>query len=319
VTLRAPGSKRGGKQSPKISVSVHSWYVYVPLTIFCVAPSPLAARSRQGTLLPASKIPQIVRNVTWNELRASEHPSHYYSYVERNIMPDGSSTVQEIATPDGDVDRLIEVDHHTPNPRQLAQNQALLKQLPGDRQLQQSRLKDQQNNRRRRDNVLKDIPQAFIYTYAGSDQQGRIMLKFQPAPGFQPSSRQSLILQGMAGELWVDPSAQRIVKISGTLVKDVKLGWGFLARLSQGGTFRMEQSEGPDGAWHESLLSVQFDGTALVLKHIHIRVRQIRCCFERVPDNMSIQQAVHFLEARTDLPKDWQTRLEAIHKAAPLD
>lgn len=261
----------------------------------------------------------MVRNVAWNELHASEHPSHYYSYIERNIMPDGSSTVQEIATSGGDVDRLIEVDNRTPDPRQLAENQALLKQLPDDRQLQMSRLKDQQNDRRRRDNVLKDIPQAFIYTYAGSDQQGRIMLRFQPSPGYQPSSRQSLILQGMAGELWVDPSNQRIVKISGTLVKDVKIGWGFLARLNQGGTFQMEQSQGPDGTWHQMLLSVHFDGTALIFKHIHIRVRQVRCCFERVPDSLSIQEAVHLLEARTNLPKDWQTRLEATEKAAPPD
>jgi len=319
VTLRAPDWKRGGKQSPKISLSVQLWYVYVPLTMLCVAPPPLAARSRQGPLLPASKIHQMVRNVAWNELHASEHPSHYYSYIERNTLPDGSSTVEEIATPHGSVDRLIEVDHHTPDSRQLAQNQALLNQLPDDRQLQQSRFKDQQKDRQRRDNVLKDIPQAFIYTYAGSDPRGRIMLKFQPAPGFEPSSRQSLILQGMAGELWVDPSAQRIVKISGTLIKDVKIGWGFLARLSQGGTFRMEQSQGPDGTWHQKLLSVQFDGTVLVFKHIQIRVRQIRCCFERVPDNLSIEEAVHLLEARANLPQDWQTRLEAVQKAAPVD
>ncbi|HEX5412533.1 MAG TPA: hypothetical protein VFZ27_11830 [Terriglobia bacterium] len=302
-----------------MSIRVQSWYLSVPLTVLCVIPSPLLARARQEPPLPAPKIHQMVRNLTWNELHASEHPSHYYRYVERNIMSDGSRTVEEIATPYGSVDRLIQVDRDPPGPRQLAQNQALLKQLPGDSQLQQSRFKDQQNERRRRDNVLKDLPDAFIYTYTGRDQQGRIMLKFQPAPDFKPSSRQSLVLQGMAGELWVDPSSQRMVKISGSLIQDVKIGWGFLARLNRGGTFRLEQSPGPDGTWHQMVLAVHFDGTVLVFKRIHIRVKQIRCCFERVPDNLSIEGAVHLLEDGTTLPKDWQARLEAIQKAAPLD
>jgi hypothetical protein len=302
-----------------MSASVQSWYISIALTILYAVPASLLAGWGQGLLLPASSIHQVVRNVTWNELQASEHPAHYYRYVERDIMPDGSNTVDEIATPHGSVGRLIEVDHHPPNQQQIEKNQQLLAELPGNAQLQQSRFKDQQSDKLRRDNVIKDIPQAFIYTYDGRDQQGRIMLKFRPAPDYQPSSRQSLILEGMAGELWVDPSTQRMVKINGSLIKDVKIGWGFLARLNKGGTFLMEQSQGPDGTWHQKLLSVHFDGTVFIFKHIHIRVKQIRCCFERVPDGLSIQVAVHLLQAGTALPADWQARLEATQKSAPFN
>ena len=300
-----------------MSTRVQSWYICIALTIFCAVPACLLAGSRQGLPLPAPSIDQMIKNVAWNELQASEHPAHYYRYVERDIMPGESSTVDEIGTPHGSVDRPIEVDHHVPSQKQIEENQQLLAELPGNAQLQQSRFKDQQSERARRDNVIKDIPQAFVYTYEGRDQQGRIMLKFRPAPDFQPSSRQSLILEGMAGELWVDPSTQRMVKINGSLIKDVKIGWGFLARLKRGGTFLMEQSQGPDGTWHQKLLSVHFDGTILVFKHIHIRVKQIRCCFEPVPDTLSIQEAVHLLNAGIALPADWQSRLEAIQKSAP--
>jgi hypothetical protein len=302
-----------------MSTRFQSWHISIPLTILCAVPVFLVAVSRQGIPLPAPSIHQMVKNVTWNELQASEHPAHYYRYVERDIMPDGSSTADEIATPHGSVDSLVEVDHHPPSQKQVEENHQLLAELPGDPQLQESRFRDQQSDRLRRDNVIKDIPQAFIYTYDGSDQQGRIMLKFRPAPDFQPSSRQSLILQGMAGELWVDPSTQRMVKINGSLIKDVKIGWGFLARLNRGGTFLMEQSRGPDGTWHQKLLDVHFDGTVLIFRHIHIRVKQIRCCFERVPDGLSIQEAVHLLQAGIALPADWQARLDAIQKIAPLN
>lgn len=294
-------------------------YLFVPVGILCAIPAAFLAGSKENLDLPAASIHQMVKNVAWNELQASEHPKHYYRYLERNFSADGSTTSEEVATPHGEVDRLIEVDHHAPPPDQIKNNQQLLAQLPGDPELQQTRLKDQQSDRRRRDNVIKDIPDAFVYSYAGRGPKGTIMLKFRPAPNFQPSSRQSLILQGMAGELWVDPSTQRMVKIDGKLINDVKIGWGFLARLNQGGTFLMQQSQGPDGTWYQQLLSVHFDGTELIFKHIHIRVNQVRCCYERVPDDLSIQGAVQLLRGKPHLPKDWKARLESLQKSAALD
>jgi hypothetical protein len=288
----------------------------ISVIIFSAASGGALVGVEHNPELPASSIHQMVKNVAWNEMQASEHPANYYRYIERTLSADGSSTTDEIATPHGDVNRLIEVNNGPPNQQQLEANQQLLARLPGDEELQESRHKDQQSDALRRDNVIRDIPNAFIYTYTGRDQKGLIMLKFRPAPNFQPSSRQSLVLQGMAGELWVDPSTQRMVKIDGSLIKDVKIGWGFLARLNKGGTFLMEQSQGPDGTWHQKLLSVHFDGTVLIFKHIHIRVRQIRCCFERVPDNLSIREAVYWLQTKTTLPKGWQARLDAIERSA---
>jgi hypothetical protein len=299
----------------KKSALVQSLSLAVPTALFCTLTASLLASPRNNLQLTDASIHQVVKNVAWNEMQASKHPAHYYRFVVRDIAPEGSSTTDEIATPHGNVDRLIEVNNHPPDPQQLQKNQQSLAKLPDDTQLQQSRFRDQQSDRMRRDNVIKDIPDAFVYTYVGRDPKGLIMLKFQPAPDFRPSSRQSLILQGMAGELWVDPATQRMVKIDGSLIKDVKIGWGFLARLNKGGTFLMEQSQGPDGTWHEKLLSVHFDGTVLIFKHIHIRVKQIRCCFERVPDGLSIRDAVHLLQAKTTLPKDWRSRLAAIQES----
>lgn len=283
-----------------------------PLAIFCVVSAPLLTGAVKKVQLPASSVHQVIKNLAWNELQASEHPAHYYRYVERDISPDGSETMDRIATPHGTVGRLLEVDNHPPSNEQIQKNQQLLAKLPGDVQLQQSRYKDQRSDTLRRDNVIKDIPDAFIYTVVGKDSRGLIMLKFRPSPDFQPSSRQSLILEGMAGELWLDPITQRMVKIDGSLIQDVKIGWGFLARLNKGGTFLMEQSKGTDGTWHQKLLSVHFDGTVLIFKHLHIQETQIRCCFEQVPDNLSIREAVHLLQANTSLPSDWHSRLDAI-------
>jgi hypothetical protein len=284
-------------------------------TVFAVFDSQ-PARTAQKPELPAPTVHRMMKNVAWNEMQASEHPAHYYRYIQKTISPDESRTTDEIATSHGRVARLIEVDDHPPSSQQLQKNRQLLAKLPGDAQLQQSRFKDQQSNAQRRDNVIEDMPNAFIYTYAGRDQQGLVLLKFRPAPSFQPSSRQSLVLKGMAGEAWVDPKTQRMARIDGTLIQDVKIGWGFLARLNKGGTFLLEQSQGPDGTWHQKLLSVHFDGTVLIFKHIHIHETIIRCCFEQLPFDLSIRAAVHMLLTETSLPKNWQNRLGAIQKSA---
>ena len=278
----------------------------------------IAAGGAQGLNLPTSNISQLVKNMAWNELQASEHPAHYYRYIQRTISSDGSRTTEEIATRYGRVSLLIEVNRHPPDPQQVAKNEQLLSRIAADVQLQEARFKDQQSEQLRRDNVIKDMPAAFTYTYAGRDANGTIMLKFQPAPDFSPSSRQSLVLEGMAGEMWIDPSSQRMVKVDGTLIRDVTIGWGFLARLRTGGRFLLEQAKDADGTWQQTLLSVRFDGTEFIFKPIHIHETIVRCCFERVPDDLTIRDAVHMLQTSTALPSGWQSHLDDILKSSSL-
>ena len=268
---------------------------------------------------PSVDIHKLIRNMAWNELQAAEHPAHYYRYLNREVSQGGSRTTEQIGTSQGVAELLIAVNGKPPDAQQRAANNQRLSKLVHDAGFRQSRLKDQRQDAARRDNVIKNLPQAFIYTFLGKTKAGLIHLKFRPDPKFQPSSRQALILEGMAGELWVDPSAQRMVRIDGTLTQDVTIGWGILARLNKGGRFLMEQSEGPDGAWHQKLLSVDFDGTELIFKRLHVHERLIRCCYERVPDNLPMAEAVPMLRTQTALPEHWESTLDAIEKSIKSD
>lgn len=291
------------------------WLTLGSLFAACLISGSFSARAAQNPKLPAPTIQQMMKNVVWNELQAAEHPSHYYRYIDRDVSPSGSQTFDRIATPHGYVGKLIAVGGHQPSRQQLQKNQQLLENLLGNKQLQQSRLNDQQKNSQRRDNVIRDVPNAFIFTYAGRDPQG-IKLTFKPAPNFSPSSRQSLILKGMAGEVWVDPKTQRIVRIDGTLIQDVKIGWGFLATLNKGGRFLMEQSQASDGIWHQKLLFVRFDGSEFIIKHIHIHETEVSCCFKQVSSNLSIARAVHMLQSEKYEPEGWKSILDNIQKSA---
>jgi len=279
------------------------------------APSTLMASSHQAQQQPPPNIHKLIRDMAWNELQATEHPAHYYRYINRNASPDGSRTTEQIQTSQGVAELLLAVNGKSPSAKQRQANDHLLSRLITDPGFRQSRLKDQRQDTARRNSVIKNLPEAFIYTYLGRSKDGLIHLKFRPDPQFNPSSRQALILEGMAGELWVDPSCQRMVTIDGMLIKDVTIGWGFLAHLYKGGRFLMEQSKGPDGTWHPKLLSVDFDGTELIFKGLHIHEREIRCCYERVPHNLSIKTAVHMLQEHPALPEHWDADLDAIEKS----
>ncbi len=260
-------------------------------------------------------IHKLIRNMAWNELQAAERPAHYYRYISREVSPGEARTTEQIQTAQGIAELLLTVNGKPPTPEQRQANNNLLARLTTDARFRQSRLRNHRQDTARRDSIIKNLPEAFIYTFMGKSKDGLIHLKFRPDPQFNPSSRQAVILEGMEGELWVDPSSQRMVKIDGRLIKDVTIGWGFLARLYKGGRFLMEQSKGSDGMWHQELLSVDFDGTELIFKALHVHEKLIRCCFERVPHNLTIKQAVHRLQENPDLPAHWDSKLKAIEKS----
>lgn len=307
--LRHPNVKPVGTRNLLFSLVGYSL-----IAIQAASPAALAS-SHPASQPPPPNIHKLVSDMAWNELQASEHPTHYYRYINRTVSPGSSRTTEQIQTSEGVAKLLLAMDGKPPSEEQRHANDRFLSRLKTDVRFRQSEFKGQRQNTARRDNIIKNLPQAFLFTFLGRSKDGLIHLKFRPNPRFNPSSRQALILEGMAGELWIDQSSQRMVAIDGTLIKDVTIGWGFLARLYKGGRFRMEQSKGPDGTWHQKLLSVDFDGTELIFKGLHIHEKLIRCCFEKVPNNLSIKEAVNALQEHPTLPEHWESDLEAIEKS----
>ena len=106
-----------------------------------------------------------------------------------------------------------------------------------------------------RDNeMLKLLPDAFLYTYLGTVPGPNgpcYRLHFEPNPAFRPPDRQGEVYHGMAGELWVDQAQQRMVRLDAHLISDVNFGWGVVGRLFQGGTILVEQKDVGEHHWGE--------------------------------------------------------------------
>ncbi|HTV54174.1 MAG TPA: hypothetical protein VMI06_04585, partial [Terriglobia bacterium] len=189
------------------------------------------------------------------------------------------------------------VNGRPPTEKQCRGNLDLLNRIVANPVLQESRLKSQQSDMRRRETLFIEMPRAFLFHYEGTEKTtGWFRIKYWPNPAFHPNSRAAGVLMGLQGTMWVDPSSKRIVRIQGTLNKAVTFGWGILARLQRGGRFVMEQSRLPDGAWHERLLFVRFTGTILIFKRLNVNLKQTFTAYREMPDNLTIAQAVDILK-----------------------
>jgi hypothetical protein len=86
------------------------------------------------------------------------------------------------------------------------------------------------------------------------------------------------------------------VRIDGHLVQDVTFGWGILGRLEKGGTFFVEQKQLEGPRWEVTVMDVNMNGKALFFKTISMHEKEVSTGFHRVPENLSMKQAVDMLE-----------------------
>lgn len=254
----------------------------------------------QNPPLP-SNLELLVKNAIWNELQASKHPTAYFEYREVDWSPQGSTTSEQIETPRGTVSSLFKRNGEPLSAAQRQKNSRQLQKLAHSAKMQRSLLASQQQETARRMGLFKDFPSAFIFQYEGAEPLGVVRLKFRPNPKFRPASKEDLALQGMAGTLWIDPKSERLVKIDGTLIHDVTLGWGVVVRLYRGGHFVMQQAEVGKGSWKTTLLAVDLTGKILLVKNLKVHMKQSRQAFGPVADHLTVPQAVSML--RSDPPR----------------
>jgi hypothetical protein len=293
-TADAPARERGHVRSrgtlyPMLAIAA------VSLIFFAGVPSALPSSS--ASLERPASLQAFMRDVAWNELQAQKHPGYSYEDRLKQQTPDGSQKSLQIQTQQGLVSRLVDVDGKPPTEKQCRSNLDLLSRIAANPALQESRLRSQQSDMRRRETLFGEMPTAFLFHYEGTEKTtGLVRIRYSPNPAFHPRNRVDGILMGLQGTMWVDPSGKRIARIQGTLNKSVTFGWGILARLEQGGRFVMEQSRLPDGTWRESLLSVKFTGTILIFKRLDVNITRTFSSYKQMADGLTIEQAADMLK-----------------------
>jgi len=210
--------------------------------------------------LPAPDVQQIVQRSEqaivedWNQ-------APKYSYVERDVESkrDGQPTVKtyQVVMIDGSpYNRLIAINDKPLSSADQAQEVRKLQaemrrreqESPRERQ---KRIEKYQRERHQDNALLKGMVSAFDFRQMGEETvNGRTcwVLDATPKPGYAPSSRETKVLAGMRGRLWIDEASGQWVKVQAEVFQPVSL-YGFIAKVHPGTSFTLEQEPVAPHLW----------------------------------------------------------------------
>jgi hypothetical protein len=243
---------------------------------------------------------KIVRDASWNELH-SKGPGRSFSYRQHKVDPKGSAVKQIFETKDGDVARLLEKDGKPLPPEQEKDEMDRLNNLLAHPEVQEHRHKKEQEDSARGDEMVRMLPDAFLYTFDGMvDGPNGPCYKFafKPDPGFTPPDREGEVYHGMVGELWVDQAQLRLVKIDAHLISDVNFGWGVLGRLYKGGSILVENADVGLHHWETTHMKLKLQGKILMMKSVDFSTTEDFSDFQMQGQELSYQQAIRLLQQK---------------------
>jgi hypothetical protein len=193
-----------------------------------------------------------------------------FSYVERDVETKSGKSIRatyEVLMIDGSpYYRLIALNDEKLSAEQEAQEQEKLQREIAKRanespQARAKRLARYRKDQQRELALMSEMADAFDFSLIREDWlegHGVYVFKATPKPGYQPQTRETRVLKGMQGELWIDKDTYQWVKVEAEAVKPVWFGW-FIAKVSPGTRFLLEQEPVLKNLW--------------LPKHFHVDVK----------------------------------------------
>jgi hypothetical protein len=238
---------------------------------------------------------QYVRDTIKHQLEMETTDHTHWRYRIHREDDKGSQDRDVIDTKDGQLARTLLINGKPLTPEQRAADEARMKKLvedPSERAKRDKRAKDDDEKGTQ---MLKAIPNAFIFKYQGAEN-GQVVLSFFPNPHYNPPTRELQVFRSMSGKMWIYRAEGRLARMDGSLFEDVTFGWGLLGRLNKGGTFSIIQSRVGDNHWVYVSLDVKMIGHAVIFKSINVRQVERLSDFRRISDDLTISQAYELLQ-----------------------
>jgi hypothetical protein len=221
-------------------------------------------------------------------------------YKHTKVTTKGSITKEVIQTPQGSLSFTTAINGRPLTPDQRAKEDAKLRKFANDPDARRKKQLSDKEESQREDLMVKTLPDAFLYTYVGSERGSNgdevAHLTFKPNPGFSPPNHETQVYLGMEGDMYIDTRVKRLVKMDGTLFKEVGFGWGVLGRLDKGGKFVIEQADIGHGVWDTTGQTLKFTGKILMIKPLDIDEHETMSDFRSVANQITTAQALELLE-----------------------
>jgi hypothetical protein len=262
----------------------------------------IQGHAAQQSFTPA-EAQALVRRALATESRATQdlsHASHPMRYRLRKTSPRLTSTKEIVETRDGDVARLLSINDQPLSAADEQREQARLEALLDNPGLQQHRKQSEDSDTARALKVLRVLPTAFLYQFEGpgAGAAGPVeKFSFKPNPQFDPPDLETGVLTAMAGEIWIDPVEERVVRLAGSLQQDKNIALG-IAELDKGGWVEIEQADVGEHQWRIVHLKLVMNGRVL-FKAKNSNSVQEYSEFVALPAAMTYRQAIQMLRARS--------------------
>ncbi|HEX6773231.1 MAG TPA: hypothetical protein VF126_14475 [Acidobacteriaceae bacterium] len=259
----------------------------------------LSCVARMHAQAPPEDSVALVRAASWNELHSSNH-EHPFRFRLRKQDETGSTTKDIVETKDGDVARLVAVNDEPLTPDRAKAERARLDNLLAHPELQTRRHKKEQEDNNRSNEMVRLLPDAFLYTYRDIVQgpSGPAWrLTFVPNDKFIPPDREAQVYHGMAGELWIDCRQKRLARLDAHLIADVNFGWGVIGRLYKGGTILVKQEDVGENHWENIQLKLNLTGKILMVHSVTFQTTEDSTDFKPVSNTLTYQDAIRMLES----------------------
>jgi hypothetical protein len=270
-------------------------------TVLAVLLSAPFARSQQKLNVDPL---DLVRAASQNEIKAGD-AVQYCMFRDSIDYKDHSVSREIIRTNEGGLWTTLLVNGKPLTAEERQKDNERLVKFANNPDARRKRREANKEEDQRASLMLSSLPDAFLYTYVGTDRgpagEELVHLQFKPNPKFTPPNHETAIYLGMQGDLIIDRKAMRIAKIDGTLFKDVDFGWGILGRLYKGGKFIIVQRDVGGGDWEEVQETLQFNGKILMVKSLTIWSTETMTDFRPVPSNITTAQALGLLQKSADV------------------
>ncbi|MGA8938394.1 MAG: hypothetical protein WB439_04440 [Acidobacteriaceae bacterium] len=235
------------------------------------------------------------------DLRLQEEKHHRpVEYVLRKRDGDHETTKKIVETADGDVARLIAINGQPLSADQEQDEMNRLDLLEDHPEVQLKRRRTEMKDAARIDALVELLPDSEVYTMEGTVACGTVLcyhLSFAPNPAFVPPSIEAEVLEGFAGEVWIEKPEGRLVRLDAHLVREVNIGFGILGRLDKGGTMELQQAYESDvREWQPTVLKMNVTGRALMVKTVDIRIEELASGFQPVPEETGYREGIAMLK-----------------------
>ncbi len=276
---------------------------------YCLRFAPMAVTPIPTGFDLALSPQELVRRCVENEFKMSDQkPKSMFRF--RKETAGGSQTKLMVETQQVMVGLTLAVNDRPLNAAESEAEISRVERLVKDPKELAKKIKQEKEDAQRITRIMAAMPEAFLYEdsvlepgapHDVKPSSEMVRLNFHPNPKYNPPSRVEQVLTGMRGYVIIDADKLRLVKIDGTLGRDVGFGWGILGHLDKGGHFAVEQGEAADGQYQIMRMDLSFTGKILIFKGIAVKTVETYSDYHTVPSSLSCAQGLALLHQKASL------------------